>query len=156
MSDDNRKPILIAIVCACVAVLLLAGGIGAGFGARSDTADRSWQKNLAGIGAGARLTPRDLLLTSGSCTVAESVITVRGTCQFSIDAFGGAFGLGPPTKKAELTPVGGPVSVSTEIEGATVAREVPAGEKVEVVLGRGGGTLALTCGFLSPCQLGLG
>jgi hypothetical protein len=156
VSDENRKPILIAIVVACVAVLVLVVGIGFGIGVRSDTADPTWRERLAGIGAGAPLTPRDLLLTSGSCTVAESMITVRGACAFSVDEFGGAFGLGPPTKKAGLTPVGGPIRVSTEIEGATVTRDVPAGERVEVIIGRGGGSLALTCLFLPPCQVALG
>jgi hypothetical protein len=155
VSDDNRKPIIIAIVVACVAVLVLVVGIGFGIGGRSATADPSWRKNLAGVGAAAPLTPRDLLLTSGSCTVAESVITVRGACEFSVEEFGGAFGLGPATKKAGLTPVSGPAAVSTEIEGALVTRDVPAGERVEIIIGRGGGSLALACLFLSPCQVAL-
>jgi hypothetical protein len=158
MSDDNRKPIIIAAVCAGIAVLVLVFGIGFG---RGGSADSSWQSNLSGFDVAAPLTTADLELIAGSCTVGDREIIIPAQCSFRIPEFGGTFELGAITKKTDATlvaPTGAALGIEMLIEGTSVSHTVEVNKPVGLTVGRSGGALTLVCGsgLGGPCLVTLG
>jgi hypothetical protein len=159
MSDDNRKPIIIAIACAVVAIAIFVLGIGFGAGGRDDGGSDDWSARLAGVGPIGQLATSDLALESGSCDVTERLIVVRSSCSFTIAPFGGPFDLGPATKQADATFIASSLSsleLRMTVEGTEIAQEARLGSPTTLTIGRGGGRLTLVCAGLEPCVLELG
>lgn len=160
MSDDTRRPVMIAIVCAVVAVAVFV--LGVGLGARDDGDDREegedWRARLSGLGPVAPLTTGDLALADGSCDVSGRLIVVRTACSFTIAEFGGPFDLGPATKQADATFIASSLStlvLRMTVEGTEIEQEARLGSPTTLTVGRGGGRLTLVCAGLEPCVLEL-
>lgn len=159
MSENNRKPLIVALVCAVVAVAVL--GFGIGFGGRSTSSGGAWQGTLSGIVASAPLTTADLRLTAGSCTISDRHVLVPVSCSFVIDEFGGSFDLGAVTKEARVTfisPAAGGLEIRMRVEGTDIAQAAQLGESTRLTVGRSGGSLTFECnGFgLGQCVLDFG
>lgn len=152
MSGENKKPITIAIVCAAIIVLLF--GLGAGFGgARADGAN-TWKQRLDGLNPGSPLPTADMRPVGSGCVVAEESITVSGSCLLAVASFGGAFSL-ETTKRARVVAASN-VILTLAIEGTSTSKNIsPDDDPVEVVIGRGGGTLQIQCLLTSVCVLGM-
>jgi hypothetical protein len=152
VNRENRRPIVIAVVCAVVALALLA--LTVGFGGHNNAAGQDWQHSIAGVVAGGRLTASDLSATGGPCSATGSTLEVTGTCTFTVKDFGGAFNLGAPTKRARLRPAQ-PVNVSVLVEGTRITQNVSAGDSVNLTFGTSGGELTVACPPLGTCVLEL-
>src|SRR5881409_2720026 len=102
MNDENRRPIIIAIICGVIAVAVLVFGVSCGRG--NDAAAKDWQGFFADAAKGGRITAADLS-SSGGCSAGGSQLVVAGSCSFTVKEFGGPFNLGAPTKRARLVPL---------------------------------------------------
>lgn len=147
MSESNRKPIIAAIVCAAVALLVWGTGMAAG-GGNSSGSD-GWQQTLSDMRRGQALQPQDLQLVAGSCLTSGSALTVQGACTFSVEKFGGPFDLGPPTKEAKLMVLSGSVHLELVIEGVSATSNLAAGKHAQLTFGTSGGSLSVQCASLN-------
>lgn len=149
----NRKPLVVVAVIGAVVVLVFVLGVGLGGG--SPTGDGGWQERLRGLGAGAALTPSDLVLAEGNCTVDGARIVVGGSCVFDVAPAGGRFSLGPPTRRTTLR--NGPLAVALafEVEDQDISVRLDPGEAQDLTFGRSGGRLGLACLGAFACEVAI-
>lgn len=153
MSTGNRKPLIIAAVCAAVAVVVFA--LGAGFGGRDEDGAAGWQDRLEGLELSAGLEIDELQPAGGNCRLDEDRITINGSCTLAVGEFGGPFSL-LATKRAELVPAA-PVKLTLAVEGTSTRQDVGTGCRINLVFGRSGGALTLSCQLITaPCTVELG
>ena len=153
MNDENRKPIMVVILCAVIAILVLVFGVSCGGG--NDDAAADWQSGFPGTALAAKLTAADLSVESGSCSASDTQVVVTGGCVFEVKEFGGGlFSFGPPTKRVRLVPQQA-VKVTLFLQGTRAEQAADPGEGVDVTFGTSGGELGITCLALEPCVLQL-
>ncbi|NMR30519.1 hypothetical protein [Crystallibacter degradans] len=153
MSAGNRKPLIIAAVCAAVAVVVFA--LGAGFGGQGADGAAGWQDRFGGLELSAGLDISELQPAGGNCRLDGDRITITGSCTLAVGEFGGPFSL-QATKHAELVPAA-PVNLMLAVEGTSTQQDVGAGCGINLVFGRSGGALTLTCQLITvPCAVELG
>lgn len=152
MSGDDRRPVVVAIVCAVVAVLFFATG--AALGADGPSGAGQWRARLEKLRIGAPVTADDLLAIGPSCAVAEDRIVLSGSCLLRIEEFGGRFSF-RATKNFRAEVVDGPVVARLEIRGAEIVHTVEPGEVVGFAVGRSGGFVRLECPGFDACRLRL-
>lgn len=152
MNEENRRPLIILLACAVVAVLVLV--LGASCSGRNDGAAASWQSGFSGVSSGGKLTTADLAPAGGSCSASGGQLTVAGSCTFVVEKFGGLFDFGPPTKRARLVPQQA-VVVALEVEGTRTEQAGEAGRAVDLTFGTSGGSLGILCGLPGTCVLQL-
>ena len=150
--SGNRRPIIIVIVCAVLALLILI--LGASCGGTNDSAAKEWQESFAKAAKGAPLTAGDLDGASGQCVAEGTQLVVAGSCTFQVREFGGSLGLGPPTKRAILVPQTA-VRIELFVEGTRIEQDAGAGDQVQLTFGNSGGRLGITCPSLEGCALQL-
>lgn len=150
MGEISRKPVIAAIVCAAVA--LLVWGLGFGLGGGGNSPAGGWQEKLSAIQTSQTLTLEDLSLQEGSCSKSGSSLTVQGACTFAVAKFGGSFDLGPPTKEATLGVLGGAVELKAQTEGVWATQDLGAGDQTHLTFGTSGGLLTVLCAAIS-CTL---
>lgn len=151
-SKANRKPLLIVGACAAAAVLVLVFGVSCGGG--NDAGAKSWQDAFADSARGAPLTAADLDASGGTCTADGTQLLVTGSCLFVMKDFGGALGLGPPTKRATLVPQQA-VVIELFVQGTRIEQDVDPGKDVPLTFGTSGGQLRVTCLAVGGCTLRL-
>lgn len=147
----GKRPVIIVAVCAAVAVTVLLVGVSCGGGNRPGA--RDWQDSFAGAAQGSSLTAGDLEGSSG-CTATGRQLLVAGSCAFLIKPFGGAFGLGPPTKRATLVPQQA-IDIEVVVEGTRIGQHVDPGKTVPLTFGKSGGRLGVTCLSAGGCAVQL-
>ena len=153
MSSPNRKPLLIAAMCAAIAVLVFA--LGSGFGGRDADGTAGWKDRLDRLKLSAVLEISELQAVGGNCRLEASRIIISGSCALAVSEFGGPFSL-LATKHAELVP-DTTVNLALTVEGTSITQKVDAGCRISAVFGRSGGTLTVICLDLTfPCTVELG
>ncbi|MGM7776939.1 hypothetical protein ACSVHC_13135 [Arthrobacter sp. KNU-44] len=152
MNDENRKPLIVVIVCAMTAVLVLVFGVSCGGG--NNNAAASWQSGFSQAAKGATLTASDLVGAGGQCSAAGTQLLVVGSCIFEVKKFGGLFDLGSPTKRARLAPQQA-VTVTLLVEGTRTEQDVSSGDTVSLTFGTSGGQLGIACRVVGTCALKL-
>ncbi|MFI7742511.1 hypothetical protein [Kocuria rhizosphaericola] len=155
MTGVDRKPVVVALVCVAVAVLLFATGT-AGTVLRGTGGSGIWQERLGDLRIGEPVTTGDLLAIGANCTIGPAEIRWSGSCLVRIEEFGGRFSL-RTTKNFRAEVVAGPVDARLEVRGTPVEDTVPTGESIEFTVGRAGGFLGLQCGRFGPdpCAIAL-
>lgn len=148
MSESNRKPIVVAILCAAVALLIWVMGVGFGGGGNAGGGG-DWQEKLSDVGKSQTLALQDLRLVEGSCGKSELSVTVQGTCTFTVEEFGGSFDLGPSTKEATIAVRSGAMKLVAQIEGVSAAQDLGAGDESLLTFGTSGGSLTVLCASIS-------
>ena len=143
MSGENRRPVIIAIVCASLAALVLVVGIG--FGGRGSAAGFDWGGFLGRFAPQSTLDTCDLTVVDGACDLRESVIVVSGSCRLAVAGFGGGLDLGAAVKRGDLVAVGGPVEVQVRVEGTQMSQDLAQDDRSPLTFGTDGGALRLTC-----------
>ena len=157
MTIADNRPLIVVGVVGAIAVLVMVGGIA--LGDSNTVGDGGWRDRLAGLHNPASLSSQDFTLTTGSCQVAGAEIVVTGECTLTVGG-SGLFAFGSATRRATVTiptsptPVP-PVAVRTVVENVTVARTMQPADTVDVVFGRSGGTLQLTCQDVPSCRVTL-
>ena len=156
MTLADKKPFIIVGVVGAIAVLIMVAGIALGGG--TTIGDGGWQDRLSGVHRAASLSPQDFTVTSGNCQVAAE-IDVIGECTLTVGS-SGLFAFGSATRRATVTIPSSPppvpaVAVHTVVEDVTVARTMHPADTVDVVFGRSGGTLQLTCQDAPSCRVAL-
>jgi hypothetical protein len=152
VNDENRKPLIVVIVCGVIAVLVLVFGVSCGGG--NNNAAASWQSGFSQAAKGATLTASDLVGPGGQCSAAATQLLVVGSCVFEVKKFGGLFDLGSPTKRARLAPQQA-VTVTLLVEGTRTEQDVSAGDTVSLTFGTSGGQLGIACRVVGTCALKL-
>ncbi|MCA4135432.1 hypothetical protein [Arthrobacter sp. M4] len=152
MNQENRRPIIIAIVCAVIAIAVLVFGVSCGGG--NNAAAKDWQGFFSGAGKGGRITVADLAVNGGSCSASAAQLVVAGSCTFGIKEFGGLFNFGPPTKRARLRPLQ-PVTVSLLVEGTKTQQDATVGDSVDLTFGTSGGQFTVVCRTVGNCVIQL-
>ena len=143
-----RRPLIIAGVVVLLAVV--AFGLGAGLGGGGSGGAASWQRRLAGVGAGRALPAGDVSV-AGTCQLQDGVVLGSGGCTLTVSSRGGAFGLGAATRKGRLADVGTvDVVVTTTVQGTTVSTTLhpsgaPKDTGADLTFGRSGGTVTVAC-----------
>jgi hypothetical protein len=150
--NSSRKPLIIVGVCAAVAVLVLVFGVSCGGG--NDARARDWQDSFSDSAKGEALTAADLEASGGTCTADGTQLLVAGSCVFVVKEFGGALGLGPPTKRANLVPQQA-VVIQLFVQGTRIEQDVDPGKAVPLTFGTAGGRLGVTCLSVGSCTLQL-
>lgn len=154
MTGADRKPVVVALVCVAVAVLLFVTGAAAPALRDREASGERWQDRLHDLRVGAPVTSGDLLAIGASCTLDRTRIRWSGSCLVRIEESGGRFSL-RSTKSFSARVVGGPVDARLEVQGALVEQTVDPAEIIEFTVGRSGGFLGLQCRRLEPCALEL-
>lgn len=150
--SGERRPIVIVIACAVLAALILVFGVSCG--GANDAAAKDWQKSFTSLAKGAPLRGEDLAGSNEQCQAAGTQLLVTGSCIFQVREFGGALGLGPPTKRAVMVPQKA-VAIELFVEGTRIEQDADAGDQVELTFGKSGGRLAITCPSVGGCALQL-
>jgi hypothetical protein len=145
------RPVLITALVGLLIVLLFAGGLLLGGGGA--VGDGGWRDRLSGLRGGSPLTATDLTVSTGSCQIAGTDIVVARQCTLDVRNDAGLLAFGSTTTRGTLSIVSGPVTVKVTAENSTVTRSMATGDTVEVVFGRSGGTLDLTCGTAGTCRV---
>lgn len=156
MTTTDKKPFIIVGVVGVIAVLVMVGGLV--LGGNNTVGDGGWRDRLAGLHNPAALSPQDFTMTTGSCVVGAEII-VTGGCTLAVGN-SGLFAFGSATRRATLTipaspAPASPVAVQTVVENVTVSRMMQPADTVDVVFGRSGGTLQLTCQGAPSCRVAL-
>lgn len=151
-SNTSRKPLLIVGACAAAAVLVLVFGVSCGGG--NDAGAKDWQDAFTDSARGAALTGDDLQASGGTCAADGAQLLVTGSCMFVVKDFGGALGLGPPTKRATLVPQQA-VVIELYVQGTRIEQDVDPGKDVPLTFGTSGGQLGVTCLSAGGCTLRL-
>lgn len=154
MSDDNRKPIVIAIVWGVIAVVVLVTGIGVG---GSTGGSQGWQDALRHLAPRGAVATRDLSVGAGECTVTAGRIDVPVDCLLEVRGFGGLLNPMSAVKSVTVTAVTSSVELKAMIEGTSVSADLATGDTARLTFGTKGGSLRLTCGapVPTPCSVGL-
>lgn len=152
MNEENRKPIIIVVICGVIAILVLVFGVSCGGG--NDDAATDWQGGFAEAAKGGQLAGSDLAAGGGPCSASQLQLVVAGSCTFVVKEFGGLFSFGTPTKRARLAPQQD-VTVTLFVEGTRAEQDVDAGDTVDVTFGTSGGRLGITCRTVGNCVLKL-
>jgi hypothetical protein len=152
VNGRNRKPIIVVILCAVVAVLVLVLGVSCS--GSNNAGAPGWQSALAGVAAGGKLTTADLAPAGGACSASGGQLAVAGSCMFEVRKFGGLFDFGPPTKRARLLPQQA-VVVTLSVEGTRTEQSADPGDTVELTFGTSGGSLGIRCLVPGNCVLQL-
>lgn len=155
MTTTDKKPFIIVAVVAVIAVLVMAGGL---VGNNTTAGDGGWRDRLAGLHGSAALSPQDLTVTAGSCQITGNDIVVADECTLTV-AGAGLLAFGSATRRATLAipiaPAPAAVAVRTVVENVTVTRTMQPGDTVDVVFGRSGGTLQVSCQDAPSCRVTL-
>jgi hypothetical protein len=150
-SSSVSRPVVIAALVGLLVVLLFTGSLLLGGGGA--VGDGGWRDRLSGLRGGAPLTTTDLSVSGGSCQIDGVDIVLTRQCTLAVRNDAGLLAFGSATMRGTLSIAAGAVTVTVTAENSTVTRSMATGDSVEVVFGRSGGTLDLTCGTAGTCRV---